>query len=105
MGVTSLKNDLVKKFKEDGEDKFCRFLLIYAMNKIVLIDKKEYKGIPPDQEFLSYHDKYIILYRREGDEIYLQLAKIFRKIAHKMYRISLKKGLTNYNKKFLNLCQ
>ena len=35
--------------------------------------------------------------------IYLDIAKVFRKVAHKIYRVMLKKSLTPKNSKFLNL--
>jgi hypothetical protein len=98
-----LKSQFVSKYKELGAYKFYRFLMVYSLNKLVLIEKDEYKGILPNLEFIEYHDKFIILYRREGDETYLEIAKLFRKIAHKVYRIMLKKNMTPPSKKFLTL--
>jgi len=77
--------------------------LLYALNKLILISKDSYKGISPELEFLNYHDKFIISYRRTGEDTNLQVAKIFRKTAHRVYRIMLKKNMTNSNVKFLNL--
>jgi hypothetical protein len=101
--VDILKVQFVSKYKEIGPYKFYRHLLVYALNKLVLIEKDNYKGILPNLEFIECHDKFIILYRREGDEIYLELAKLFRKVAHKIYRIMLKKDMTSPNRKFLTL--
>lgn len=103
MSSQAIKNEFIEKYLSIGEQKFYRFLLIYALNKLILISKDSYKGTSPELEFLNYHDKFIVLYRREGDESYLQVAKIFRKTAHKVYRIMLKKNMTNSNEKFLNL--
>jgi hypothetical protein len=69
----------------------------------MLIDKGTYKGQSPDLEFLEYYDKFMILYRREGDPNYLEVARIFRRAAHKIYRLMLKKQMTSHNAKFLNL--
>lgn len=91
------------KYKELGAYRFYRFLMVHALNKLVLIDKNEYKSVLPNLELIEYHDKFIILYRREGDEIYLEIAKLFRKVAHKIYRIMLKKNMTPPNRKFLTL--
>lgn len=93
---------LTQEYSADGEQKFYRYLLVSALNKLVLIDKGTYKGITPELEFLDYHDRFIILYRREGDEIYLRVAQLLRKAAHKIYRIMLKKKMTVFNAKFLN---
>lgn len=103
MSADILKQEFVPKYLATGEQKFYRFILVYALNKLVLIEQKTYKGDLPNLEFLGYHDRFIILYRREGEEVYLQLAKLFRKAAHKIYRIMLKKNMTAVDPKFLNL--
>lgn len=103
MSADTLKKNFVTKYLSNGEAKFYNFLLFYAVSKLVSIEKKEYNGVNPNLEFLDYHDQFIILYRREGDILYLEIAKLFRKAAHKIYRVMLKKNLTPINKKFLNL--
>ncbi len=103
MDVDILKKQFISKYLESGEDKFYSFLIYYAMNKLVKIENNTYKGVSPDLEFLDYYDRFIILYRREGEEIYLQVAKLFRKAAHRIYRLMLKKNMTPKNAKFLNL--
>jgi hypothetical protein len=103
METDALKNEFVPKYLSSGNQKFYRFLIVYALNKLIAIEKKTYTGAPPDLELLDYSDKFIILYRREGDETYLKLARCFRKAAHKIYRIMLKKNMTTRNSKFLNL--
>ena len=97
------KEFFVPKYLADGDQKFYRHLLLYALNKLVLIDKGVYKGISPNLEFMDYYDGFIILYRREGDEVYLQIARNLRKAAHRIYRIMLKKNMTVPNSRFLNL--
>jgi hypothetical protein len=87
MSAEALKKEFVPKFLSAGEPKFYRFLLLYSLNKLIYIEKGTYKGTSPELEFLDYHDQFIILYRREGEEIYLDLARVFRKAAHKTYRI------------------
>ena len=103
MNVDFLEKEFVTKYTSVGEYKFYQFLLMYAINKLVHIEKGDYKGISPDLEFLEYHDQFMILYRRLGKDIYITIAKSFRKAAHKVYRIMLKKKLTERNLKFLNL--
>jgi hypothetical protein len=103
MSVDVLKQEFVPKYLAAGEQKFYRFLIIYALNKLVAIEQGVYKGEVPNLEFLSYYDRFIILYRREGDEVYLQVARLFRKAGHRIYRIMLKKKMTEVNPKFLNL--
>lgn len=97
-------NQLVSKYKEIGEYRFYRFLMLQALNALVSLEKDTHTGTPPNLEFLNYYDRFIILYRREGDPAQLEVARIFRKIAHKVYRIMLKKDMIPApDKKFLNL--
>jgi hypothetical protein len=103
MSVDVLKQEFVPKYLATGDHKFYGFLLAYAIKKLVLIDKGSYKGCSPDLEYLDYYESFMILYRREGDEVYLQIAKVLRKAAHKIYRVMLKKNMTPTNAKFLNL--
>lgn len=103
MNTESIKKEFVSKYLAQGEFKFYRFLLFYSLNKLVSIQNGIYKGISPELELLNYYDKFIILYRREGEDVYLNLAKLFRKAAHKIYRTMLKKELVQYNARFLNL--
>lgn len=103
MSIDMLKQEFVPKYLADGESKFYRFLLLYALNKLVAIEKDIYKGETPNLEFLAYYDRFVIWYRREGDEVYLKVARVLRKAAHKIYRVMLKKKMTEINPKFLNL--
>lgn len=95
----------INKYSAIGEEKFYKFLITFALNRIVespqkTSDKGTYN---PAMELMEYYDMFFKLYRREGDEIYLDLARQFRKAGHKIYRILLKKGLTEKNNKFLNI--
>lgn len=103
MDVDALKKEFLPKYLSIGDPKFYRFLLLYAIKKIIAMEKESYNGIFPNLELMEYHDQFMILYRREGDEIYLQIAKNFRKAGHKIYRIMLKKDIICFNDKFLNL--
>jgi hypothetical protein len=103
MSVEALKKNFVPKYLATGEQKFYRFLLLYALNKLIYIEKGSFKGKSPELEFFDYHEQFIILYRREGEEVYLELARVFRRAAHKVYRVMLKKKMTERNAKFLNL--
>lgn len=107
MSVEALKKEFIPKYLAAGEQKFYRFLLLYALNKLIFmnkIGKDSFKGKSPELEFLDYYDQFIILYRREGEEIYLDLARVFRKAGHKVYRVMLKKKMIEKNMdRFLNL--
>lgn len=102
MIAEALKKEYIPKYS-DGEPKFYRYLLFSALHKLMLINRGEYKGVPPELGYLECYEQFIILYRREGDPSYLQMAKLFRRAAHRIYRIMLKKKMTSYNPKFLNL--
>ena len=103
MDAEILKKEFVPKYIAEGDNKFYKFLLMLALNKLVLIINGAYKGSLPHLELLEWHDQSIILYRREGEEVYLEIARLFRKSANKVYRIMLKKNMIKYNSKFLNL--
>lgn len=109
MNVEALKKEFVPKYQMAGEEKFYRFLLLYALNKLIFMGKAgkdSFKGKSPEMEFLDYYDQFIILYRREGEEIYLDLARVFRKAGNKVYRVMLKKKMIEKNTErlgFLNL--
>lgn len=103
MSVEALKTEYVPKYLAGGEAKLYRYLLMVALNKLISIEKVAYKGISPELEFMNCYDQFIILYRREGDNIYLDLARIFRRVAHKIYRVLLKKELIQPNNRFLNV--
>ena|ERR1700686_957650 len=103
MSVDVLKQEFVPKYLASGEQKFYRFLLVYGLNKLIAFERGVYKGEMPNLEFLEFHDRFIVLYRREGEEIYLKVARLFRKAANKLYRVMLKKKMTDINPKFLNL--
>lgn len=103
MSAVAFGQEFIDKYLNDGENKFYRFLLMRGINNLVLLDKGIYRGITPDLEFLEHYNRLIILYRREGESIYLDMAKVFRKVAHRIYRIMLKKNMTAINYKFLNL--
>jgi hypothetical protein len=95
------KKLFVTKYSSFGNEKFYKFLLNYAITRIISIS--EFKGASPEIELMDYHDKFLLLYRRENDSVYLDIAKLFRKAAHKIYRIMLKKDMIERNNKFLNL--
>jgi len=101
MSGDGLKQEYILKY-QTGKDKFYRDLLVAAFTKLVLISQDNYRGITPELEYLEDYNQFIILYRREGDEGYFEIAKLFRKVAHRIYRVMLKKGMTSYNSKFLN---
>lgn len=103
MSDDTIKKQFVSKYLEIGEEKLYSFLISHSVKKLSQIDNGTYKGIYPDLELLDYCDRFIILYRREGEEAYLDIARILRKAAHKIYRIMLKKNMTPKNGKFLNL--
>lgn len=102
MQPDSIKKLFINKYIALGEEKFYKFLITYSLNRVAESTSKN-NNYNPALELLEYYDNFLKLYRKEGEEIYMELSKIFRKAAHKVYRISLKKGLFDKNKKFLNL--
>jgi hypothetical protein len=98
---TALKASFIDKYKSKGEDKFYSLLLTLAVDRMIEI-KNGKKASPPEEDLLSYYEKFLIMYRREGEELYLDIAKVFRRAAHKIYRISVKNNNIKPNCKFLH---
>lgn len=91
----------INKYSSVGEEKFYKFLITYALNRIIeTVDKKGYN---PALELMDHYDMFLKLYRKEGITVYLDLAKQFRRAGHKIFRVMHKKGLAvkNTNHKFL----
>jgi hypothetical protein len=103
MNERALKNDYLDKFFAIGGQGFYRYLICDAINKLIKIERNEYRGISPELECLNSSDKFLFLYRRENNEYYLDISRIFRKAGHKIYRLMLQKGMTEKNNRFLNL--
>lgn len=101
MNEESLKKEFIPKFIEKGETEFYKLLIAYSLNKMSLKESKNF--ISPEIELLDYHNAFMSLYRKEGDDNFLKIAKVFRKAAHKIYRVLLKNSIINKNNKFLNL--
>ena len=110
----NIKTLFINKYTAVGEEKFYKFLITYALNRIVEpVEKdknstaepvaKDKNPFNPALELMDYYDMFLKLYRREGEDVYLELSRQFRKAAHKIYRVMLKKGLTERNFKFLQL--
>jgi hypothetical protein len=102
MQSDSIKKLFINKYYTVGEEKFYKFLITYALNRVVepANNKIVYN---PAIELMDYYDMFLKLYRKEGEKIYLDLAKQFRRAGHRIYRIGLKKGLMEKNNKFLNV--
>ncbi len=98
-----MKKDILQKYLSEGEAKFYKSILMLAINKIVVIEREKYSGVFPHLELLEIYNQFVILYRREGDEKLINIARLFRRAAHKIYRLMLKRKMTNKNDKFLNL--
>ncbi len=87
-----------------GEERFYRYLITYAIEKIAnkQVDLITYQ-VSPEIQLLEYYDDFFQFYVREGDPQLLDMSKLFRRAAHKIYRMMLKKELIEKNPKFLNL--
>jgi len=103
MSNVLLKKEIIDKYNKMGQEKFNRFLVAYCLNILINIREGNNKVMLPHIELLNYYDKFLAAYRSENKEQYLEIAYSFRKIAHKIYRISLKKKITEKNLKFLNI--
>ena len=95
------KKLFLTKYSTVGSEEFYQFLLDYAHNRLAI--GKSSKVPSPEIELMEYYNKFLVLYRKERDESYLDIAKLFRKAGHSIYRLMLKKGIIERNNRFLNL--
>jgi hypothetical protein len=104
------KKLFLDKFSSIGNDKFYKFLLNYAVNRVITGQEGAIKprgknkliGVSPEMELMDYYDKFLVLYRKEGEVAYLEVAKLFRKAGHTVYRMMIKKDIIEKNDRFLN---
>lgn len=102
----NIKRDFVVKYTSVGRERFYRFLLSSAIFKMVsYLEHPEKVEKMPDIELLELYDKFLLFYRRENEEVYLEIAKLCRRAAHKVYRALLRQKLVEKNLKFLNLIE
>lgn len=102
MDVEAIKHEFIDRYKSVGKERFYSFILTFGVDKLVKI-KDGQNIVSPEVEFLDYSDKFLMLYRRGLDIDYLELSNLFRKAAHKIYRVGLKQKLLEHNARFLNL--
>jgi hypothetical protein len=95
------KNIFLSKYSEFGDDRFFKFLLNYAFGRAIEGVKKG--EVSPEVELLNFYERFLAFYRKESMPIYLSIARVFRRAAHKVYYMMLSKKLARRNKRFLNL--
>lgn len=94
-----LKKQFILKYHSGGGDKLYRFLISYAVERMA----DENKSMSPEIELFDLYEKFLSLYRQEDDLTLLEISKICRRAAHKVYRIFMKQNLIDKNVKFLNV--
>ncbi len=98
----SMNNEeYIDRYKQMGADRFYGFLLTYSINKLIKIKEGTFDGLSPETEFLDFAERFLRLYRRNGDIIHLDISRTFRKAGHKIYRLMRKQNLIEKNKRFL----
>ena len=97
------KINYVAQYNAFGPDRFYRSLLSEAVAEIAKIKDGEYKGTSPELRLLESAENFLQRFRREGNNIYLELSRTFRRAGHRIYRVMLKSKMIGKNTKFLNL--
>lgn len=103
MITAAKKTDYIGQYNTIGENKFYLLLVSEAMAKVSKLRIKDYKGRSPELELLECSEKFLSLYRKDKEMIYLDMARIFRRSAHRIYWNMLKLKMIQKNPKFLNL--
>lgn len=103
MGDEAPKHEFVDKYRAIGAQRFYNFVLTFGIEKLIRLKEEEQKGKSPEVEFLEYYERFLSFYRRGAGKEYLEIAKLFRKAAHKIYRVALKQKIAEKNIKFLNI--
>jgi hypothetical protein len=99
--VIAINKQFEPKFLSMGEERFYRFVLGLALRQLVSLEAGGEETMP-NIELLELHNQFVVLHRREGSEVSLTIAKVFRRAAHKIYRVMLKKGMIEQSPRFLN---
>jgi hypothetical protein len=97
------KINYVAQYNAFGAERFYRFLFSEASAEIAKIKDGEYKGTSPELRLLESSERFLQLFRREGNSVYLDLSRIFRRAGHRIYRVMLKAKMIGKSTKFLNL--
>ena len=103
MGNSAVKHDFLNKYRLVGNERFYAFLLSFGVERLIKLRDDKTSSISPEKEFMDYYDHFLVLYRRSGENDYLDLAKIFRRAAHKIYRVGLKQKILKKNNRFLQV--
>lgn len=99
----AVKKQFLERFREMGSLNFFQFLLVSAMKDLVEMEKETHVGAFPNAKLMNMHDEFLKIHRKEGEETFLEMAKVCRKAAHKVYRLMLKKNMIEKDRKFLTL--
>jgi hypothetical protein len=101
--TTAPKINYVAQYNAFGAERFYNFLLSEAKAEIFKIKNGEYKGTSPELRLIETSERFLQFFRREGNDVHLELARIFRRAGHRIYRIMLKSKMIGKSPKFLNL--
>ena len=96
-----LTPDYMGKYRILGRERFFNFIVVFGIDKLAKLKNKEYDGVLPHIEFMDHYENILTAYRRGAGEEYLELAKTFRKAAHKIYRVGLQQKIIRKSNKFL----
>jgi hypothetical protein len=99
---TLIKKDIVEQYRSIGKERFYQSLLAHGNAKSMLMQKGQYDGVSPEIEMMEGYDKFLILYREDDEEAFLEIANLMRRAGHIIYRNLLNKKLTSVNDRFLN---
>lgn len=86
------------KYSMVGDEKFYIFLVKFSLEQPFVRGERS-----SALKLMDYHTIFLKLYRKEGDEIYSDIARVFRKAAHKVFRVLCRRGLESRNNVFLYL--
>jgi hypothetical protein len=97
-----IKELFVSKYSSVGDEAFFDFLLHYGNSRIDLF-RQNAADISPDTELMQFYFIFLDLYRGEDNDIYLDMAKQFRRAAHYIHWDMNSIGLPTNKDGFLNL--
>ena len=93
-------DNYVEYFHKKGEDALCKYIIGLGLKRGL---KRGLNIQNPELEILYISESFFALYRSTGKEVYFDMGRVFRRAAHKIYRIFLKTDKEKeINAKFLN---
>lgn len=91
---SQIQKEYESLLKDKGAKGFCSYIYASGINARKRLDD-------PDLMMLDQSEAFFSSFRRTGNQNFFVIGVLLRRVAHKLYREFLRKGLRQPNKRFL----